>query len=404
MLNMKPENGIRMKGLGQSMPGMKWIFSLIVAIAAVCAFAQPTTPPVGPDYVIGPDDTIDVVTRDVPEASGSFLVRSDGRITFPIIGEVAVSGLTVDQCRKLLQERLNKELRNPEVFVNIRSMRANRIYLMGSVAGPGMHDYKPGWRLTELIAAAGGLSGLPERLRAVVIRKGKDTVKIEMRDLFVEAKSEANIEVEPGDFINIQGDPTMQVNIVGEVGKNGLVTILEGQGAVEAIAVAGGHKPTAALSKARIVRNGKEIPVDLHGAILLAIPERNIQLQHGDTLYVPEHRGRVAVVGMVGGGGVQPIPDGRELSFLEAMSFAGGPQPGSKVDGVTLARRDETGKIVSSTHNYRDILNGKKPDFNLQDGDVIFVAQSGKTNLSQAASVIGFIMSGGGLWRLPGIF
>ncbi|HVL38083.1 MAG TPA: SLBB domain-containing protein [Fimbriimonadaceae bacterium] len=387
------------------MPAKKFIVSLFLALTALMAGAQNQAPPVGPDYVIGPEDTIEVTTRGVPEFSGTFLVRSDGKITMTTIGDILVSGYTVEKAAKVIAEQLSRELRSPEVFVSIKSPKAHRVYLMGSVGAPGMHEYRPGWRLTELIAAAGGLSGLPERLRAVIFRKGENSIKVEMKDLFVHAKPDANVEVRPGDFINIQGDPTMQVTIVGEVARNGMVTILEGQGAVEAIAAAGGYKETAALSKAMIRKaNGEEVPVDLHGAILLALPEKNIKLEHGDTLTVPEHRGRVSVVGFVGSPGPMPIPDGRELTFIEAINLAGGMRPGAKTDGVTLARRNEQGQYVTTNYNYKDIFAGKKPDFTLRDGDVVFIAQSGKTNVSQAASVIGFIMTGGGLWRLPGIF
>ncbi|MCB8933339.1 MAG: SLBB domain-containing protein [Fimbriimonadaceae bacterium] len=383
---------------------MKIGIVLVLALGLVgwVGARQDPTPPSKPAaaaYVVGPEDVLGIVTRDVAEASGEFLVRADGQITFPLIGEVRVAGKTLEQIRAEITDRLKHELRDPEVQVNVKQMRPNRVYVLGQVRAAGALDAKPGWHLAELIAAAGGLAMPPERLKAVVFRPS-GTVSIEMRELFIDAKESANIPIFPGDVVHLSSEPTIRVSVVGEVQHPGLIDLVESGGVVEAIAAAGGQTQKAGLSRARIVRGSEQIPVDLHQAILLGNPATNVPLRDGDTIYVPEHKAKVSVMGMVGKPGTLEIPDGEGLTFVQALGRAGGPIRDAKMDGITLARADATGKIVPKNYNYKDILAGRKDasDFALQDGDVIYVAQSGKANANQVAQILGLLFSGGRLF------
>jgi polysaccharide biosynthesis/export protein len=367
-------------------------FLFILSCFGVC---QPQLPAVGPEYIVGPEDVISVTTRDIAEASGEFLVRADGKITFPLIGEVEVSGKTVEQIRVMLTDLLKKELRDPEVFVNIRSMRPNPLNILGMVGSQGPKDYKPGWRLTDVIAASGGLRGLPERLRAVIWRHGQGTPQVvELRHIFLEVKENANVPVYPGDVVIVQGDATIRVNVVGEVPNPGERDLLEGYGAVEAVASSGYIRESAALSRAKIVRRGEEIPVDLNAAILLSIPDKNVPLQDGDTLYIPKHEDKIALMGMVGSPGAMPIPDGRQITLTQAIALAGGPRAEAKRDVVSVYRRDGEARVIATTHRYLDILVGKEPDVLLRDGDIVFVAQTGKPTTHTFAHYLGLFFSG----------
>lgn len=374
---------------------------LIVALLSVCAANAQTDSKdskgdqgivVGPDYILGPEDVISVTTRDVQEASGDFMVRTDGKITFPLVGEIEVAGLTTKQLEEKLVEALKKELRDPQVTINVKQFRLNRVYVLGAVGQPGIRDFKPGWRLTEVIASSGGLGALPERLRALVIRKGK-TVKIELREIFIDGKDESNILIEPGDVISVQSDATIRINVIGPVSKPGMLQILEGQGAVEALAAAGGEAQTAALSKAKILRAGTEIPVNLYEAVKNGKVEFNVGLKDNDTLVIPTTDARVAVIGQVKNPGAQQIPDGKEYTLSQAISMASGPAAQAKMDGITILRKKDGGQIEKITVNYKKLQVKGSPsgDFLLQDRDVIFIPQSGKTESGQINAVLGLL-------------
>jgi polysaccharide biosynthesis/export protein len=393
-------------------------FRAFIGIALLVMFgsalAQQQNPPTQQDppgqqvdnsYKIGAEDVVSVAVRDHEEASGDFIVRSDGKITVPIIGEVSVAGMTIAEVRDMLTKKFGeREFRHPEVFVNVKTMRPNRIYVLGSVNTSGMLDWKPGWRLTELISAAGGLSTQPEQLTAIIWRKGSAPVKVKLRDVF-QGEEKANVEVLAGDTVNITGKPMIRVTVTGKTQKQGLIDVFEKDGASEAVAAMGGPLPDGALSRAKILRNGKEIPVDLYSVMFLGQSDKNVSLQDGDIINVPENKAKVAVVGRVGKPGPVEIPDGRQVRLTEAIGLAGGPVSEAKTDAITLARRNEQGVYQAKNYNMKDILNNKKgmEDPVLQDGDVVMVAQSGKPNSNTLGSILGLILTGGGLFgRLGG--
>src|SRR5579885_2539385 len=171
---------------------------LLAAALTLGAFVAPATvlaqksdgdqkPAIAPsDYKIGPEDVLTIITRDMPEASGDYMVRPDGTIGFPIVGTIKAANMTPNELQAALTEALKKELRDPVVTVNVKQMRINRIYILGIVSHPGLYDYKPGWRLTELIASAGGLALPPERLTAVLFRTNQPNKTISMKDIFVD--------------------------------------------------------------------------------------------------------------------------------------------------------------------------------------------------------------------------
>src|SRR6476619_8393953 len=129
------------------------VFGVLASPAAVMAQKPGDQKPpsmLPSDYKIGPEDVLTIITRDMPEASGDFMVRPDGTISFPIAGTIKAAGLTPSDLQSQLTEALKKELRDPVVTVNVKQMRINRIYILGIVSHPGLYDFKPGWRLTEL--------------------------------------------------------------------------------------------------------------------------------------------------------------------------------------------------------------------------------------------------------------
>ncbi len=347
-------------------------------------------------YTVAAEDTLSITTRDVPEATGEFLIRQDGNITFPIAGEIKVAGLTTAEIRVKLISLLKKEIKDPDVTVNVKQARVQRTYVFGSIARPGITDWKPKWRLTELVAAAGGLTLPPERVKAIIFRVGQPNVQVQMKSVLVDAVEADNTIVLPGDTVNFQSDVSLRLNVIGEVKKPGVTTVLFGQGVVEALSAADGPTEMARMSKAHIVRNGQDIPVNLYAAVSLGQSALNIPVEENDTLYVPKLVAQISVFGSVGKPGPQIVPDGKELTVSQAISIAGGPVSEAKLDGVTVARVGPDGKITTTKHNVKAILKGnsKEADLVLQDKDIVYVAQSGKAGLRELQSVVQFLLLG----------
>jgi polysaccharide export outer membrane protein len=363
-------------------------------------------------YVISSEDVLTISVRDVPEASGDYLVRKDGFISYPLVGEVKVSGLSTTELEAKLAEGLKKEIRNPEVTVNVKSASLSRLYVLGAVKGAGVLDYKPKWRITEAIAAAGGLSSAPERTTVLLFRVGEPTKRIQLKRVFVEGDDTADVPVQPGDVLNVQADVTVRIQVVGQVAKPGTVEILDGQGAAEALAGAGGSTSDAKLSTAMVVRGGKEYPVDLYSVVSKGQPQKNMTLVEGDTLYIPTLLTRIAVMGSVAKPGPMVVPDGQVMTLSLAIAMAGGPTAGAKLDGVDVIHVED-GKPTRQTYNFKNVMKGIAPktsttatpqsgagkstapidaDPVLQNNDIVFIASSGKVgsrDLSSLGSLFG---------------
>lgn len=346
-------------------------------------------PLVNSSYVLGPEDVLTIITQNVPECSGDFMVAPNGHIMFPIVGDIAVTGKTLDQLQKILTAGLASQLRDPEVSVNIKQMRQNRIYILGSVRAPSVYDYKPGWKLSNLIAQAGGITDTPNRLTAVLFRKNDAPEKIDLARLLVDADPSSDISLETGDTVYIQPIATIQVTVVGEVNKSGIMAIDENQGAVQALGAAGGPTAQAVLTKAVVRRHGKEIPVNLYDAVILGQASEDVTMQDGDTLIIPKQQAEISVVGTVAHPGPIFMPDGRTLSLTQAVSQAGGLAPKAKQSG-TLTRVGKDGKLETIKFNLKDLGSPKHPDILLKDKDVVFIPQSGATSWSDILNISQF--------------
>lgn len=341
---------------------------------------------INPAYVLGPEDVITVVTQNVPEMSGDFLVAPNGHIMFPIVGDVVVAGHTLSELQKILVDGLTTQLRDPQVSVNLKQMRQNRIYILGSVRQPNVYDYKPGWHLSQLIAAAGGITDPANRLTAVLFRNGQDPQKISLSDLLINVNPDADIALKTGDTVYIQPKETIQVNVVGQVTRSGLVQIDANQGAVEALGAAQGPTQQAALSKAIIRRGTQTIPVDLYDAVVKGDGNKDVQMFSGDTLVIPQVVAQVSVVGTVSHPGPLVMPDGRTMTLSQAISEAGGLASRAK-NSCTLTTIGKDGKLITKDYNLKTLGSKGEPDPVLKDRDVVFIPQSGAPNINDALGI-----------------
>lgn len=110
-------------------------------------------------YYLDLGDVLDVSVWQVPDLSrGEVIVRPDGKISFPLIGDIKVEGLTLTQLDSIITEKLKAYLKAPEVSVMIRKFggQANKVVILGEISGPGVYRFGSPPTITEAIASAGG--------------------------------------------------------------------------------------------------------------------------------------------------------------------------------------------------------------------------------------------------------
>ena len=123
----------------------------------------------------------------------------------------------MDQVRDLVVQGLRKKLVHPDVSVDVVRPRPQRIFVSGAVKGSQWMDWKHGWRVTEALASAGGLTVRPEAAHGTLFRLPNTTLKLDLARIYIDQDPEANLPLEPGDVIDVQEPPTVRIYISGQV-------------------------------------------------------------------------------------------------------------------------------------------------------------------------------------------
>jgi protein involved in polysaccharide export with SLBB domain len=171
-----------------------------VASAPISRAPQPSTSmtlvqtDVGQEYRIARGDKVKISTFGEDRFSGEFLVHGDGKITFPMFGDIPAAGLTIPQLVRDLKKRLGPDyLRDPQVTGEVISFRP--VYILGEVSRPGEYAYTEGMTMYALIAQAGGFSYRANHKHAFVRHDGQvDEQRVEL---------ESATPVRPGDTIRV---------------------------------------------------------------------------------------------------------------------------------------------------------------------------------------------------------
>jgi polysaccharide biosynthesis/export protein len=170
--------------------------------------AQPTPPAVQapPDYRIGPDDVMTIVFWREKDLSAEVVVRPDGMITLPLIGDIYATGLTPDELRGKVQEAASRYVNDPNATVIVRQINSRRVFITGMVNKPGPYPLTAPTTVLQAISMAGGLAEFAKRDRIVVMRteNGRtQTFRFNYKDIMRGRRLEQNIQLKPGDTVMV---------------------------------------------------------------------------------------------------------------------------------------------------------------------------------------------------------
>lgn len=246
-----------------------------------------------PTFVVGPEDVLEVVIRDNPQFSRQVVVRADGKITLPIIGDIDVEGRRPEEIKELVREKALQFLREP-IFVTVivAASRNARVYLMGGGVGGNIVPLTRPITLLQLLAQA-NLSEQADLTNAFLLRAGQK-LPLDFEALVKRGELEQNARLEPDDlvFVPLIDSFDGRIKVVGEVGSPQIITYREGMTVLDAILMAGGPTPFASQNGTKIIRmngsgNKTEVRVKLKN-ILKGDLTKNILLEPNDTIVVPQ--------------------------------------------------------------------------------------------------------------------
>jgi polysaccharide export outer membrane protein len=157
----------------------------------------------GDTFVIGNDDVLAINVWKEPDFSRSIQVRSDGKISLPLLGEVQAAGLTPLQLEHDLATKLREYITKPEVTVMVEQINSKKFNILGQVMKPGTYSLAIAPTIVDAIALAGGPKDFAKQKSIYILRQspggGQTRVVFNYKD-FLKGKTQ-NVKLEPHDTV-----------------------------------------------------------------------------------------------------------------------------------------------------------------------------------------------------------
>ena len=175
--------------------------------AAVVPPTQAAEPPAGKphdaSFVIGKDDVLSINVWKEPEVSRSLPVRSDGRISLPLVGEVQAAGRTPLQLEQEISDKLRSYITEPEVTVMVQQINSEKFNILGQVSKPGSYPLTTTTTVLDAIAAAGGFRDFARQKGVYILRQSSNGTdeRINYKDVIKGKNTKQNIKIQPNDTI-----------------------------------------------------------------------------------------------------------------------------------------------------------------------------------------------------------
>lgn len=155
-------------------------------------------------YVIGPGDLLFVSVWKEDGMQKETLVKPDGYITFPLVGDIKAGGMSTQSLTKLLATKLNAYIPNPNVTVSVLQSTSNRVYVIGQVYKPGQFVTSQYMDVLQALTLAGGLTPYADSDNIRILRRsesGKEVFKFDYDDVIGGENMEMNIMLKAGDTV-----------------------------------------------------------------------------------------------------------------------------------------------------------------------------------------------------------
>jgi len=238
-----------------------------------------------PDYHLGAGDGIRITVFQNPDLTLETRVGGDGRITYPLIGQVKIGGLSVAQAEQTIANALQSGhfIKEPQVSILVTQIRSHQVSVLGEVGHPGRFPLDTfDTHVSAVIAMAGGIS--PAGADTAILtgeRDGKPfRKKIDVTGIFRDKGSADDVVVSGGDVIYVPRAPMFYV--YGEVQRPGSYRLERGMTMRQALVQGGGLTPRGTEKDLRVYRRNAE------GKVVVIAPKLDDPVQPQDVLRVGE--------------------------------------------------------------------------------------------------------------------
>lgn len=320
------------------------------------------------EYLLGPGDMVRISVYGNPDLATETRVTQEGALTFPLLGEVSVGGLSVAQSEKKISSKLEEGgfVKQAQVNIVVLQFTSQQISILGDVLKPGRYPLEQTSNLVEVLALAGGVNPNGSDMVTVFSRHEGKTEKHEydLRDI-LRGGTGANIKVNSDDIVYAHA---REVSVLGQVNRPGKYSMQEGmRNVVDFLSMAGGINPGGADAVTVLaVRNGKleRHEIDVDALFSTGDVSSNLELAAGDMIYVPRAP-VVYIYGEVQRPGAFRLE--RNMTVAQALATGGGLTMRGTERGLRIKRRNAAGVLETIDAAAGDLLHAD---------DILFVRES----------------------------
>lgn len=298
-------------------------------------------PAVPDDYVLGPGDELQLSIWGSVVADLRLPVSRQGTIAIPRVGAVPVAGVKLSELPKLLKQRVGTQFKSFDLAVSLGELRQLRIFVTGNVQRPGMHVVPGLANVTEVLAAAGGLSPAGSFRQVEVRRQGSLVATLDLYELMLRGQISADVRLQPGDVVHVPAVGA-QVAVIGSVNNPAVFELKGNESVADLLRMAGGLAAVALTDRATVVGLGRNAPVrevNLAEAAKLSLKSGEVlRVQSAADLTQPSLLAgkRIRIEGEVKRPGDYVLPAGATLR--DAVVAAGGMTPQAYVYATEFNR------------------------------------------------------------------
>lgn len=196
---------------GASARSQKWGLWSDPQVEMVQPVEKVTPPPVehadepgDKDYLLGPGDQLDISVWKDEALTRSLAVLPDGKISFPLVGELTAAGKTVAQLKQEIGEKLSRFVPDPILSLEVRQVNSQIIYVIGRVNNPGRFVLNVNVNVLQALAMAGGCNPFASKNKIKILRNEGDQTKVftfKYDDVVDKDRLEENIGLKRGDVV-----------------------------------------------------------------------------------------------------------------------------------------------------------------------------------------------------------
>ncbi len=245
------------------------------------------------NFLLGPEDVLQIAVWGNKELTTEMPVRPDGYISFPLIGDVKAKGLTPDQLKEKMADRLRDYITDASITVIVKEINSIKISIWGQVNAPDTYKVNRPISLLHLFSLGKGFTEQADLHNSYLLRNGKK-LELNIHDLVNSGDFSQNIWLQQDDLVYIADNFDKRINIMGEVQKPQVITFHEGMTVLDAILTAEGLTDVARPRSTQVYRKSssgskaiQKIQVELDKVIFDGDLSKNLLLQPGDIIHVP---------------------------------------------------------------------------------------------------------------------